>query len=57
VRTLHEELVRYEFERDSSTQRYLRKQPEDAGKKAIIKARGPRWRPRALSFPYHEVEL
>jgi len=57
VRTLREELARYEFERDSSTQRYLRKQPEDAGKKAIIKARGPRWRPRALSFPYHEVAL
>ncbi len=55
VRLLPDELVRYEFVGDSSTQAYKRKQPEDAGKKAIIAKRGRGWRPRVLSFPYHEV--
>lgn len=50
-------LVRHEYQADSSTTDYLRKQPQDAGKKAIIARRGPGWRPLALSFPYHEVNL
>jgi len=57
VLTLREELVRYEYVGDSSTTDYKRKQPEDAGKKAIIARRGKGWRPKTLSFPYHEVEL
>ena len=42
---------------DSSTTRYLRKQPEDAGVRQIIAARGKHWTPRTLSFPYHEVHV
>lgn len=57
VLTLNESLVRYEFDGDSSTTTYKRKQPEDAGKKAIIARRGKNWRPKTLSFPYHEVKL
>lgn len=57
VLTLSDELVRHEYVGDSSTSGYLRKQPQDAGKKAIIARRGKGWRPKVLSFPYHEVEL
>lgn len=57
IRTLPLELIRHEHEGDSSTTRYKRKQPEDAGKKKIIAARGKNWRPKVLSFPYHEVEV
>lgn len=55
IRLLPERLERHEYEGDSSTTAYKRKQPEDAGKKAIIARRGPGWRPLTLSFPYHEV--
>lgn len=50
-------LEHHEHEGDSSTVRYQRKQREDARVKQIIRSR-PRdgtWRPRVLSFPYHEV--
>lgn len=57
IRRLPYSLVRYEYTLDSSTTRYKRKQPEDAGKKAIIRKRGKNWRPKVLSFPYHEVKL
>lgn len=57
VYTLPWFLERHEYEDDSSTMRYKRKQPEDAGKKAIIAKRGPGWRPKVLSFPYTEVAL
>jgi hypothetical protein len=57
IRTLPYELERHEYEGDSSTTNYLRKQPQDAGKKAIIAKRAKGWRPRTLSFPYHEVML
>lgn len=57
VFTLPCPLERHEYEQDSSTMHYKRKQPEDAGKKAIIAARGPGWRPRVLSFPWEEVKL
>lgn len=52
---LTDRLVRHEFVADSSTTRYKRKQPEDAGVRRIIAARGKRWRPKVLSFPYGEV--
>jgi Glycosyl transferase family 2 len=55
IRTLAAELERHEFKGDSSTLSYLRKQQMDRGKKAIIRQRGKGWRPRTLSFPYHEV--
>lgn len=59
IRTLESVLVRHEHEGDSSTLTYLRKQPIDAGKKAIIaKRKGVKnWRPKVLSFPWHEVQL
>lgn len=57
VFTLPCPLERHEYVHDSSTTAYKRKQPEDAGKKAIIAARGPNWRPKVLSFPYEEIAL
>lgn len=57
VFTLPCQLERHEYEHDSSTTHYKRKQPEDGGKKAIIAKRGPGWRPKVLSFPYAEVML
>lgn len=57
VYTLRCELERHEYQSDSSTTSYKRKQPEDAGKKAIIAKRGKGWRPKVLSFPYHQVQL
>jgi len=57
VQTLTDEIRRYEHIGDSSTTGYKRKQPQDAGKKAIIAKRGKGWRPLALSFPYHEEAL
>jgi len=57
VFTLRQPLIRHEYQGDSSTVDYLRKQPQDAAKKAIIKTRKPGWRPKTLSFPYHQVAL
>lgn len=57
VFTLPCPLERHEYEQDSSTTHYKRKQPEDAGKKAVIAARKAGWRPKVLSFPYEEVPL
>lgn len=48
---LRDVLVRHEYQGDSSTTRYLRKQPEDAGLKRALSS-GKR---KVLSFPYHEV--
>lgn len=52
---LTDPLVRYEYVGDSSTTHYKRKQPEDARVSQIVRARGKNWRPKTLSFPYHEV--
>jgi glycosyltransferase involved in cell wall biosynthesis len=57
IAALHDELVRYERYGDSSTSKYKRLQPEDAGAEQIIMTRKPNWRPKTLSFPYHEVRL
>jgi hypothetical protein len=57
VRILNDMLVRHEYEGDSSTTHYLRKQPQDAAVKRMIRARGSKWRPRTMTFPYHEVKL
>lgn len=48
-------LVRHEYQGDSSTTRYKRKQPEDAEVSRIVAARLRGWTPKVLSFPYHEV--
>lgn len=55
IQILTDALRRHEFEDDSSTSRYLRKQPEDAAVRQLIAARGAGWVPRTVSFPYHEV--
>lgn len=57
ILTLNTWLRRHEHEGDSSTIRYLRKQPEDARKKPLLEARKrvKSWRPKVLSFPYEEV--
>lgn len=57
IRIMSVPLELHEHEGDSSTIRYKRKQPEDAAAKQMIKRRGPNWRPRTLSFEYHEVHL
>lgn len=48
-------LIRHERDGDAGTTRYGRKEPQDARVQALIAARGPDWRPRTRSFPYHEV--
>jgi hypothetical protein len=57
IRILSDKLVRHEHVGDSSTVRYLRKQPEDAAVSRIVAARGKGWKPKTLSFPYHKVTL
>lgn len=54
LRLLTDRLIRHEYIEDASTSRYHRKQPEDARVRALVAARRPGWRPRVLSFPYHE---
>lgn len=54
---LTDQLIRYERLGDSSTTRYLRKQPEDAAIQRIVAERRPGWKPRVLSFDYHEIAL
>ena len=58
IRTLKEQLVRYEYVDDSSTTGYKRKLPSDNPSVAkMLAARGKNWKPKILSFPYHEVTL
>lgn len=57
IRIMDVSLELHEHEGDASTTHYKRKQPEDARVKQLIRARGPNWRPKVLSFPYHEVRL
>lgn len=52
---LADRLVRHEYQGDSSTTAYLRKQPEDAAVKRIVAGRRHGWRPTVHRFPYHEV--
>ena len=56
MQRLTDELVRHEYQGDSSTRRYLRKQPQDANVSRLIRLRRPSWRPKVLSFPYAEVQ-
>lgn len=56
MQILREPLIRYEFVEDASTTRYMRKLPADAlAVRQLVAARGSSWRPKTLSFPYHEV--
>jgi hypothetical protein len=55
IHILSDFLIRHEYVADSSTTRYLRKQPQDAEVKQRVAARKPGWRPKVLSFPYAEV--
>lgn len=55
IHLLSDPLVRHEYVEDSSTTHYRRKQPEDAAVRQLIAQRGKKWRPKVLSFPYHEV--
>jgi hypothetical protein len=52
---LRDVLVRHEYQGDSSTARYQRKQPEDAAVRRIAQRLPTHHRPKVLSFPYHEV--
>lgn len=54
-RVLTDALVRFEYVDDASTTRYLRKQTVDADVRRLIALRRKGWRPKTLSFPYHEV--
>lgn len=57
IRIMDSPLELHEHEGDASTAIYKRKQPEDAAVKKLIKARRKDWKPKVLSFPYHEVML
>lgn len=57
IEVMTAELIRHEYDEDSSTTLYKRKQPEDAAVKRMVRARGRDWKPLTLSFPYHEVTL
>lgn len=54
---LTDRLIRHEYQQDSSTTAYQRKQTMDAEVKRIIARRGKSWRPNVLSFPYDEIPL
>lgn len=57
IRILTVPLELHEHEGDASTVRYKRKQQEDARLKEIVRSFPKGSRPKALSFPYHEVSL
>lgn len=57
MQILADRLVRHEYQGDSSTRAYQRKQPQDARVKSLIAARGKGWKPKVLSFPYEEIAL
>jgi hypothetical protein len=55
MQILADRLIRQEHDGDSSTTKYLRKQPQDAAVSRIVAARKKGWKPKTLSFAYHEV--
>lgn len=57
LRIIADRLIRHEYQQDSSTTAYLRKQPQDAEVKRLIGQRGKGWTPKTLSFLYDEVAL
>jgi hypothetical protein len=54
---LSDRLIRHEYQQDSSTTAYRRKQPEDAAVKKLIASFPKGSKPKTLSFPYDEVPL
>jgi len=54
IQLLTDALERHEYIDDASVVRYGRKQPEDARVRDLVAARRMGWRPKVLSFPYHE---
>lgn len=55
---LPDELIRYEYVGDSSTTVYKRKTRADSEhRQKVLAARKPGWKPKVLTFPYHEVAL
>jgi hypothetical protein len=56
MQILSNRLVRHEYQGDSSTTAYQRKQPMDAAVGQMVRARKPGWRPKVLSFEYAEVQ-
>lgn len=57
IQVLTDVLIRHEYVDDSSTTEYQRKQPQDAAVRKIVAARPKNWKPKTMSFPYHEVML
>lgn len=57
IRLLSDELVRYEFQGDSSTTTYQRKQSQDVGLHALVASFPKGSAPLTMSFAYHEVAL
>jgi len=54
---LSDRLVRHEYVTDSSTTTYKRKQPIDSAVKRLDRSGSPDFKPKVLSFPYHEVSV
>lgn len=58
VITLPDELIRYEYVGDSSTTTYERKTRADLEhRQKVLNARKSGWKPKTLTFAYHEVAL
>jgi hypothetical protein len=55
IHILTDVLIRYEYQGDSSTTRYERKQRVDKNVSRIVAGRRPGWKPKVLSFPYYQV--
>lgn len=57
IQILPETLIRHEYQGDSSTRTYKRKQPQDAEVRKIAARLPPKHKPKTLSFAAHEVAL
>jgi hypothetical protein len=57
IYTLRDSLIRHEYQQDSSTIRYLRKQPEDARLRPLVKSFKTGSKALVLSFPYREIPI
>jgi hypothetical protein len=55
IHLLKQSLIRYEYQGDSSTTNYKRKQPEDAAVARLIAGFPRGSKPTHLTYPYHEV--
>jgi hypothetical protein len=53
IEVLSDELICY----DSTTREHRKMREERQKKKEIVAARGRGWRPKVLSFPYHQLKL